>query len=109
MLEVLRLSRDADPLLPRFPARERIARCLRALDAVVVRLDSCDESPPVLLSEVGEIREDLRRARVPDPDLLERTLQVVLRGEHAAESCGPGTPLDRALMRIAERHQAGAQ
>jgi len=109
MLEVLQLSRGADPLLPHLPASERIARCIRNLDAAQARLNACRPAPVELTTEIGQLRATLVRTRVADPDLLERTLQTIMRAETSADSCVSSTPLDRALARIAQRHSAGAQ
>jgi len=113
MLEVLELSRAADPFLPRLPVRERIARAVRDLDAALARVDSCVSVPAdssnTLKHEIGRLRDELVRSRTVDPDLLQQTLQAVLRAETAAASCPQETSSDRALVRIAHRHQGAAQ
>jgi hypothetical protein len=113
MLQILELSRAADPLLPRLPARDRISRSIRVLDAARARLETCERVPPdaaaVLESEIAALRGELARARVADPDQLQRTLQSVLRAETAADACGTGTALDRALARMAARREGAGR
>ncbi len=110
MLEILQLSRDADPLSSGLSSRERLARSRRDLEAARARHDACDASQPAdaaaLMSESDQLRSDLGRARVADPDLLERTMALVLRLEAPAEHCASATPLDRALLRVARRRQS---
>jgi hypothetical protein len=59
-------------------------------------------------TEVEQLRRELARARTADPDLLARTLQLVSRADASGDTCGPATPQDRALVRVARRHQGGA-
>jgi hypothetical protein len=113
MLHVLERSRESDPMGPHLAAKERLARSIRDLDAARSRLGACGAAGPpdssALDAEAGELRVELTHARAADADLLQRALQLVLRVEAAAQTCGEGTALDRALVRIARRRASGTQ
>jgi len=111
LLEVVSLQFASDPMAPRLSAAERQRRLQILLDRGIERLESCPPSDvssevPDLLTEATELRDGLRPGSVrADPNLPEIGVELIGRVEEsAATSCGPATPLDRALALIARRY-----
>jgi predicted Zn-dependent protease len=101
-----------DPLAPGLGIAERRARLAAALTASLDRLTACaarqagGAAEPALAGEVRAFRERLDTRRVRDREEIGRGLALVLRLELAAGEGCPLTPLDRALVIVARRHEA---
>lgn len=105
-----------DPLLPRLRQSERRTRLAAALAHVATASDTCLQSstapPPAgnreqlaaLRTEVQAFEERTTKGRI-DEDALASGVNLTFRVEQALMArCGPGSTLDRALVRIARRH-----
>jgi tetratricopeptide (TPR) repeat protein len=98
-----------DPLATRLSAAERRRRALANLAHARQRVETCllAQQPDVataLLREVQGLTANREIGR--ETDALEAAVHLVFRiAQHADRVCGPPTPLDRALVVIAQRHE----
>lgn len=111
LLEVVTLLFAHDPMAPRLSAAERQRRLQMLLDRGIARLEGCRPAEvslevSELLTEATALRDGLGPGSVrADPNLPEVGVELIGRVEEsAAASCGPATPLDRALALIARRY-----
>jgi hypothetical protein len=107
-LDVVREIRAVDPFQRRLNVRPRAARATRAVDRAMERLRSCPEGQ----ADVATLLEQLTAARATvafrrlasEPEALDAAMDLVFSAERLATGrCGDATPLDRALLAIAER------
>jgi tetratricopeptide (TPR) repeat protein len=120
------LKRITDLLLTRDPLERRIGRAERRrrlvvnLDGMAERLTQCfgqlasqgrtaGSALESLRGELEALRTSLRRRRQPIAhDVAEDALDLIVRIEQTmGDLCGSPTPLDRALLLIARRHDIG--
>ena len=111
--EIARLIPLNDPLARRIPNVERERRLGADLQVVQQRLADCamrDGAPEAVRSAAAQIATFTSETALrSDPDTLNDGLALIYEGEHTAlESCGSGTPLDRALLVIGRLHGAAA-
>lgn len=98
-----------DPLASRISAAERRRRLVANLTHAHDRLEKClmaqmPDLAPLLAREMAGLRAD-RRSIARDADVLEAAVNLTYRIEqHAQARCGDATPLDRALLLVAQRH-----
>lgn len=105
----------SDPLTPRLSMAERRTRLSAGFARVIQRLDACQsrtsDVDPALLADAREFEATLSTRNRPDTfDEVETGFEVIYRGERFADrACGPGEPLDRALLLIGQRRGLEAQ
>jgi tetratricopeptide (TPR) repeat protein len=118
-LELVELVLSNDPLAARLGSTERRRRLAGGLDHARARLDECfahDHVAPsvddgqALQREVQAYLDRIPQQRVLDQDTVEAGVDLINRVERAVlDRCGPGSPLDQALLRIGRQHTGGAQ
>jgi tetratricopeptide (TPR) repeat protein len=119
LLDVADLVLERDPLRPRLLPTERRQRVMADVVHVKERLDDCITGGTLSQPKRGHLaslRADLdaweaqaRSARDRSLDPIEAGLGLVHRVEQQTAECGPASPLDRALVLIAERHEIDRQ
>jgi tetratricopeptide (TPR) repeat protein len=119
--EVVEYVLARDPLRPGLPFVERQARLAFALGQATSRLDACLTLPNDLArnrkvleslgTEARAFASALSSKTVPrSQDAIENGVNLVYRIEQqTATGCPPASALDRALLRIGERYEAGRQ
>jgi tetratricopeptide (TPR) repeat protein len=113
-LETARSVLALDPFLRRLPLRERARRTLRALSIARQRLAACpaDTTDPTILelrNAVETALPSIRRNLPRDADLVDSTIDLVVRIERDAAACREATPVDRALLLIGQGRQRAEQ
>jgi tetratricopeptide (TPR) repeat protein len=112
-LDMVREIRAVDPFPRRLGVRSRAARATRAVDRAIERLRGC----PGDRADVAQTLQQLTAARpavalrrlASEPEALDTTMDLVFAAERLASTgCGEATPLDRALLTLAERRGAAA-
>jgi tetratricopeptide (TPR) repeat protein len=110
----------SDPLAPRLTVAERRRRFAAAIARARERIDMCSASPAGAdvnaLASLDAKLETFEAVLGPHPpkdappvmDTIDDGMDLVLQIEQASASCGPVSPLDRALTLIGERHGTGA-
>jgi tetratricopeptide (TPR) repeat protein len=119
MHDVADLVLERDPLRPRLLLTERRKRVMADVAHVKERLADCisgGTSSQPKRGHLDSLRADLdawearaRSARDRSLDPIEAGLGLVYRIEQQTAACGPVSPLDRALVLIAERHEIDRQ
>jgi tetratricopeptide (TPR) repeat protein len=115
LLEVADLVLERDPLRPRLTLGERRKRLTSSVAHVMGRIDACltgqapsQERRNTLESLRADIRaweaQD-RRVRHHSVERIEAGLKLVHRAEEQTAECASSSPLDRALLLIARRHE----
>jgi tetratricopeptide (TPR) repeat protein len=118
--EVADLVLERDPLRPGLPLRDRRQRWVSSVAHAKQRLaaclsDSTQRTPSQrsalesLQPEIGELEADLRRGRDSSLDSIQAGLSLIYRIERQTMECHPRSPLDRALLLIAQRHEIDRQ
>jgi tetratricopeptide (TPR) repeat protein len=107
-----------DPLRRGLSLRQRqdrvmagFRRALAALDDCVARHPSASSSFAALRAEAGALEPELALERLRrTPESTDSALTLIYRIEQqTAETCGQGSPFDRALLLIGRRHEADRQ
>jgi tetratricopeptide (TPR) repeat protein len=121
---VLELRSVTDLVLTRDPLRRGLSlrqrqdrvmagfrRALAALDDCVARHPSASSSFAALRAEAGALEPELALERLRrTPESTDSALTLIYRIEQqTAETCGQGSPFDRALLLIGRRHEADRQ
>jgi hypothetical protein len=107
-----------DPLRPRLPLRERqkilalnVASALQALDTCIAGkgegAQALHDRIAPLRAEVETLEPQMTVARLrQSPEVIDAAVSLICRLEQRRrDACGPGTPLDRALLLVGERHE----
>jgi tetratricopeptide (TPR) repeat protein len=107
-----------DPLRPGLSLRQRqdrvmagFRRALEALDDCVTKQPAASGSFDSLRAEAGAFEPELALERLRrTPESTDTALNLIYRIEQqTAETCGQGSPFDRALLLIGRRHEADRQ
>jgi len=118
-LELVDLVLSNDPLAARLGSAERRRRLTADLDHARERLRAClaqsggtpaGNEGEAVQRETQAYLDQMQQQRILDQDTVEVGLDVIDRIERAVtDRCGPGTPLDQALLRIGRQHAGGAR
>ena len=125
-LEICTLVLQSDPFARRISNAERNRRIRAAFDRAGERLASCGAEPAgnqpgqglpaslgVLKAQWEEMKPKLRRLNSPEEaDLPDTAMDLVAQIEQEAGSekqCSSATPLDRALLLVAQDHSGGGR
>lgn len=115
---VVDLVLTLDPLQPRLSLRQRHDRVVAGLRRALEVLDACANKQPAdsgafksLYTQATALEPELALDRVRrTPESIDAGVDVVYRIEQrTAETCGPGSAFDRALLLIGRRHEADRQ
>jgi tetratricopeptide (TPR) repeat protein len=110
--EFVELVLSNDPLAPRIGTTARRRRLTDDLNRATQRLAACLEAggPPAvdqitLRDEATAMERQLARSRMVEEDTIEAGLELISRIERAMMNrCAPSTPLDRAMILIAQHY-----
>ena len=113
MLETAEAALAADPFLDRLTPAERSRRAARAFQQSRARLEACraESTAPDLETLAGRLEsrapDATARALQRNPDRLEPTMELVFAAQRAAAArCGAPEGADRALLLLADSHEA---
>ena len=107
-----------DPLRPGLPLRQRqervmagFRRALDALDDCAMRRPAASQALESLRAEADALKSELTLEKLRrTPESIDTALNLIYRVEQQTmNSCGQGTPFDRALLLIGRRHEADRQ
>lgn len=120
-MESVRETRDMveavlrrDPLAPRLRSSERLRRARANLAYAADRFGACRPAPTTgspddedrqLPEAARSLEEKMKGRATGDRDAIEQGVELASRlAVRLGQACAPATPLDRALVRIGQRH-----
>lgn len=118
LLEVSELVLANDPLARGLAGEERSKRVLTLFNSALEHAQACAPSPEAgssrlqeLLPQALALQPSLRpRKLARDSELVSSTLKLAYEMEGESDrSCGPATPLDRALLAIGGKYFGGTE
>ena len=101
---ITQLMFSIDPLLPHLTAGERSRRILTAADRIRAEIHACTAPDATIRSDADELTGQLIARPRGSEDTLGADLGSVARlARRSSQTCGE-TPLDRAVLLVAQRH-----